>query len=91
MAAYTHRLYSSPSFWNLLHPDLPAGQHLADTVQLPALAATGTEEAVGLITGYRVSVNYLNNINNAANSWMGSKAETSVVIGKGTVGAVRKR
>ena len=39
LAAWAHKLYAGPSYWNPLRPDLLAEQHLADTAQLSTLAA----------------------------------------------------
>ena len=47
LAAWAHRLYAGPGYWNPLRPDLLAEQHLADTAQLPALAATAAQLASG--------------------------------------------
>jgi len=47
LAAWAHRLYSGPSYWNPLRPDLLAEQHLADTPQLAALATTAAQLAAG--------------------------------------------
>ena len=47
LAAWAHRLYSGPCYWNPLRPDLLAEQHLADTAQLPALAADAVRLAAG--------------------------------------------
>jgi Tetratricopeptide repeat len=47
LAAWAHRLYAGPSYWNPLRPDLLAEQHLADTAQLPALAAAAARLAAG--------------------------------------------
>ena len=49
LAAWAHRLYAGPGYWNPLRPDLLAEQHLADTKQLPAL----TTRAVRLVAGHR--------------------------------------
>ena len=37
LAAWAHKLYAGPGYWNPLRPDLLAEQHLADTAQLPTL------------------------------------------------------
>jgi hypothetical protein len=55
LAAWAHRLYPGPGYWNPLRPDLLAEQHLADTPQLPALAAavqaaTGQRWEAGVLT-----------------------------------------
>jgi len=47
LAVWAHRLYPGPGYWNPLRPDLLAEQHLADTAQLPALAAAAAELAAG--------------------------------------------
>ncbi len=47
LAAWAHRLYPGPGYWNPLRPDLLAEQHLADTAQLPALAAAAARLAAG--------------------------------------------
>jgi tetratricopeptide (TPR) repeat protein len=47
LAAWAHRLYSGPGYWNPLRPDLLAEQHLADTTQLASLAATAAQLAAG--------------------------------------------
>ena len=47
LAAWAHRLYAGPGYWNPLRPDLLAEQHLADTAQLPALATTAAQLAAG--------------------------------------------
>ena len=47
LAAWAHRLYAGPGYWNPLRPDLLAEQHLADTAQLPALAAGAAQAAAG--------------------------------------------
>ena len=47
LAAWAHRLYAGPGYWNPLRPDLLAEQHLADTAQLPALAAAAARLAAG--------------------------------------------
>ena len=47
LAAWAHRLYAGPGYWNPLRPDLLAEQHLADTVQLPALATAAAQLAAG--------------------------------------------
>ncbi len=47
IAAWAHRLYVGPDYWNPLRPDLLAEQHLADTPQLPELAIAATRLAEG--------------------------------------------
>jgi hypothetical protein len=47
LAAWAHRLYAGPGYWNPLRPDLLAEQHLADTAQLPALATGAARLADG--------------------------------------------
>ena len=47
LAAWAHRLYGGPGYWNPLRPDLLAEQHLADTPQLPALAIAAARLAAG--------------------------------------------
>jgi len=50
LAAWAHRLYAGPGYWNPLRPDLLAEQHLADTAdtaQLSHLATTAAELAAG--------------------------------------------
>jgi tetratricopeptide (TPR) repeat protein len=47
LAAWAHRLYAGRGYWNPLRPDLLAEQHLADTAQLPALAAAAARLAIG--------------------------------------------
>ena len=47
LAAWAHRLYAGPGYWNPLRPDLLAEQHLADTAQLPALASAAAQLAAG--------------------------------------------
>ena len=47
LAAWAHRLYSGPGYWNPLRPDLLAEQHLADTAQLAPLAAATAQLAAG--------------------------------------------
>ncbi len=47
LAAWAHRLYPGPGYWNPLRPDLLAEQHLADTPQLAALATTAAQLAAG--------------------------------------------
>ena len=47
LAAWAHRLYAGPGYWNPLRPDLLAEQHLADTAQLPALGAAAAQLAAG--------------------------------------------
>jgi hypothetical protein len=47
LAAWAHRLYAGPGYWNPLRPDLLAEQHLADTPQLPALAIAAARLAAG--------------------------------------------
>ena len=47
LAAWAHRLYAGPGYWNPLRPDLLAEQHLADTAQLPALATSAARLAAG--------------------------------------------
>ena len=47
LAAWAHRLYAGPGYWNPLRPDLLAEQHLADTAQLPDLAAAAARLAAG--------------------------------------------
>ena len=47
LAAWAHRLYAGPGYWNPLRPDLLAEQHLADTAQLPALATSAVRLAAG--------------------------------------------
>ena len=47
LAAWAHRLYAGPGYWNPLRPDLLAEQHLADTAELPALAAAAARLAAG--------------------------------------------
>ena len=47
LVVWAHRLYPGPGYWNPLRPDLLAEQHLADTPQLPALAATAAQLAAG--------------------------------------------
>ena len=47
LVAWVHRLYPGSGYWNPLRPDLLAEQHLADTAQLPALAATAARLAAG--------------------------------------------
>ena len=56
LAAWAHKLYAGPGYWNPLRPDLLAEQHLADTAQLPTLVtaaaqiAAGREWEAGLLT-----------------------------------------
>jgi tetratricopeptide (TPR) repeat protein len=47
LAVWAHKLYAGPGYWNPLHPDLLAEQHLADTPQLGALATAATRLAAG--------------------------------------------
>ena len=47
LAGWAHRLYTGPSYWNPLRPDLLAEQYLADTGQLPALTTSAAQLAVG--------------------------------------------
>jgi hypothetical protein len=47
LAAWAHRLYAGPGYWNPLRPDLLAEQHLADTAQLPVLAVAAAKLAAG--------------------------------------------
>ncbi|MGD0246773.1 MAG: serine protease, partial [Streptosporangiaceae bacterium] len=47
LAAWAHRLYPGPGYWNPLRPDLLAEQHLADTPQLSALATAAARLAAG--------------------------------------------
>ena len=47
LVVWAHRLYAGPGYWNPLRPDLLAEQHLADTAQLPALAAAAARLAAG--------------------------------------------
>ena len=47
LAAWAHRLYAGPGYWNPLRPDLLAEQHLADTAQLSALATGAGRLAAG--------------------------------------------
>ena len=50
LAAWAHRLYAGPGYWNPLRPDLLAEQHLADTAdtaQLSHLATTAAQLAAG--------------------------------------------
>ena len=47
LAAWAHRLYAGPGYWNPLRPDLLAEQHLADTPQLPALGTSAARLASG--------------------------------------------
>jgi Tetratricopeptide repeat len=47
LAAWAHRLYAGPGYWNPLRPDLLAEQHLADTAELPALATRAAQLAAG--------------------------------------------
>ncbi len=47
LAAWAHRLYAGSGYWNPLRPDILAEQHLADTAQLPALAAGTARLAAG--------------------------------------------
>ena len=47
LAAWAHRLYAGPGYWNPLRPDLLAEQHLADTPQLAALATAAARLAAG--------------------------------------------
>ena len=47
LAAWAHRLYAGPGYWNPLRPDLLAEQHLADTPQLAPLAITAARLATG--------------------------------------------
>jgi tetratricopeptide (TPR) repeat protein len=47
LAAWAHRLYSGPGYWNPLRPDLLAEQHLADTAHLAHLAAAAAQLAAG--------------------------------------------
>ena len=47
LAAWAHRLYAGPGYWNPLRPDLLAEQHLADTPQLPALAIAAARLTAG--------------------------------------------
>ena len=53
LAAWAHRLYAGPGYWNPLRPDLLAEQHLADTAQLPALATAAARLAAGQRLGSR--------------------------------------
>jgi tetratricopeptide (TPR) repeat protein len=45
LVVWAHLLYPGPSYWNPLRPDLLAEQHLAETVQLPALAISAVRLA----------------------------------------------
>ncbi len=47
LVVWAHRLYPGPGYWNPLRPDLLAEQHLADTVQLSALATAAAQLAAG--------------------------------------------
>jgi tetratricopeptide (TPR) repeat protein len=47
LAAWAHRLYAGPGYWNPLRPDLLAEQHLADTAQLSALVGAAAQLAAG--------------------------------------------
>ena len=47
LAAWAHRLYAGPGYWNPLRPDLLAEQHLADTAQLSRLATAAAQLAAG--------------------------------------------
>ena len=47
LVVWAHRLFAGPGYWNPLRPDLLAEQHLADTAQLSALAATAARLAAG--------------------------------------------
>ena len=47
LVVWAHGLYSGSGYWNPLRPDLLAEQHLADTVQLPLLAAAAAQLAAG--------------------------------------------
>jgi tetratricopeptide (TPR) repeat protein len=47
LAAWAHRLYAGPGYWNTLRPDLLAEQHLADTKQLSALTTSAARLAAG--------------------------------------------
>jgi len=47
LAAWAHRLYAGPGYWNPLRPDLLAEQHLADTAQLPSLVTAAARLAAG--------------------------------------------
>ena len=56
LAAWAHRLYAGPGYWNPLRPDLLAEQHLADTENLSDLAtgvgrlAAGQNGEAGILT-----------------------------------------
>ncbi len=47
LVVWAHRLYSGPSYWNPLRPDLLAEQHLADIADLAPLATTAARLAAG--------------------------------------------
>ena len=47
LAAWAHRLYAGPGYWNPMRPDLLAEQHLADTAQLSRLAIAAAQLAAG--------------------------------------------
>ena len=47
LAAWGHRLYGGPGYWNPLRPDLLAEQHLADTENLSDLATGAARLAAG--------------------------------------------
>jgi tetratricopeptide (TPR) repeat protein len=62
LAAWAHRLYAGPGYWNPLRPDLLAEQHVADTAQLPALAITAAELATGQPWESRVFIQLLSEL-----------------------------
>ena len=66
LAAWAHRLYGGPGYWNPLRPDLLAEQHLADTAQLPALATGVARLAAGQDWEDRVLTQLLAELTRAA-------------------------
>ncbi|HLN67419.1 MAG TPA: serine protease [Streptosporangiaceae bacterium] len=66
LAAWAHRLYAGPGYWNPLRPDLLAEQHLADTAQLPALATAAAQAAAGQDWEARVLTQLLAELTRAA-------------------------
>ena len=66
LAAWAHRLYAGPGYWNPLRPDLLAEQHVADTAQLPALVITAAELAAGQPWEARVMIQLLSELTRGA-------------------------
>ena len=85
LAAWAHRLYAGPGYWNPLRPDLLAEQHLADTAdtaQLSHLATTAAELAAGQRWETRLLTQLLAELTRAAPNQPALRAALSELLAR---------